>query len=192
VQPTYIKGTVDVSSKRSFNITGYANTSKGKVTTTVEQRVNFFNNQYFSIDTASADSTPYTQNISLGSTIASTTITSGGGAPKTVESQTFNFPLTLDLYEFDAESTGDISITTTAKQNYTATVSTKSDGVITYTSNMVNTGQHQDTIDYVTFLNSNQSSAQQYNYWDSTGAGHLCDLTAVANVLTYYSEGCKH
>jgi hypothetical protein len=192
VQPTYIKGTVDVSSKRSFNITGYANTSKGKVTTTVEQTVNFFNDQYFSIDTASADSTPYTQNISLGSTIASTTITSGGGAPKTVESQTFNFPLTLDLYEFDAESTGDISITTTAKQNYTATVSTKSDGVITYTSNMVNTGQHQDTIDYVTFLNSNQSSAQQYNYWDSTGAGHLCDLTAVANVLTYYSEGCKH
>lgn len=185
VQAAYIRGTVDVDSKRSFSISGYANTSKGKVTTTVSQSVNFFNNQYFDI-TASV----YKEYITLGSSVSSTTTTSGGGAATTVESQTFNFPMTLNLYEFFA-SNGDVDLTTTADQNYTATVSTKTGGAVTYTSSLINTGQHQDTVDFNTGLNSNQSSAQQYNYWDSTSAGYACDLAAVANVLTAFSPSCN-
>ncbi len=49
VQPNFIKGTVDVSSKRSFVISGYVNTSHGKITTKVSQSVNFYNNQNFDI-----------------------------------------------------------------------------------------------------------------------------------------------
>ncbi len=184
VQPTYIQGTVDVSSKRSFIITGYANTSKGKVTTSVVQSVNFFNNQYFDIT-----NTTYTQDITLGSFVISTTTTSGGGAGRTVESQMFNFPATVNLYQFVA-SNGDTDLTTTAEQDYTATTLTTRGGFVTYASAEVNTGRHQDTIDFVTFLNSNQSSSQQYNYWDSTGAAYSCDLAAAANVLTYFSKGC--
>ena len=69
-------------------------------------------------------------------------------------------------------------------------MTTKQGGTVTYTSNMVNTGQHLDTIDYNTFLNWNNSSSQQYNYWDSTGAAYICDLAAVANALTSFSPGC--
>ncbi len=184
VQPTYIQGTVDVSSKRSFTITGYANTSKGKVTTSVVQSVNFFNNQYFDIT-----DTTYTQDITLGSFVISTTTTSGGGAGRTVESQTFNFPATVNLYQFVA-SNGDTDLTTTAEQDYTATTLATRGGFVTYASAEVNTGRHQDTIDFVTFLNSNQSSSQHYNYWDSAGAAYSCDLAAAANVLTYFSKGC--
>ncbi|MGD0269638.1 MAG: peptide-N4-asparagine amidase, partial [Candidatus Sulfotelmatobacter sp.] len=46
VQPTFTKGTVDVTSNRSFTISGYVNTPAGPVTTKVAQTVNFFNNQF--------------------------------------------------------------------------------------------------------------------------------------------------
>jgi len=184
VQPTSITGTVDVTSNRNFVISGYANTSKGKVTTKVNQTINFANDQYFSINASH-----YIQDISLGSSVTATTTTSGGGAATTVETQTFKFPLTLNLYEF-AASNGDTDLTTTADQNYTATVTTKQGSTVIYSSSMVNTGQHVDTIDFNTFLNSNQSSSQQYNYWDSTGAAYVCDLAAAANALTSFSAGC--
>ena len=184
VQPTSTKGTVDVTSDRSFTISGYINTPGGPVTTKVAETVNFYNNQFFDIT-----NTVYAQDISLGSTVTSTTTTSGGGAATTVNTQTFNFPLTLNLNEV-VKSNGDTYLTTTADQTYYSTVTTKLNNVVTYTSSLSNTGQHVDTVNYNTFVNSNQSAAQQYNYYDSTGAAYLCDLTAAANVLTYFSSQC--
>jgi hypothetical protein len=184
VQPTSIKGTVDVTSDRSFAISGYVNGSSGKVTTKVAQTTTFFNNQYFSVT-----NTKFLQDIALGTTVSSTTTTSGGGAPTTVTSQLFNFPLTLDLTEF-AASNGDTDLTTTAQQSYKFSVSTKQNNVVTYSSSLTNSGQHVDTIDFNTSGNSKQSASQQYNYYDSTGAAYLCDIAAVANVLTYFSSGC--
>jgi hypothetical protein len=184
VQPTFIKGTVGVGSKRSFVVSGYANTSHGKVTTKVSQSVNFSNDQFFSIT-----GTTYVQDISLVTSVSSTTTTSGGGAPTTVTHQVVNFPLTLDLYEV-FEPGKDVYLTTKAIQNYTSTVSTTQNNQVIYTSSLDSAAQHLDTVDFNTFLNSNQSSAQQYNYWDSTSAAYLCDLATAANVLTYASEGC--
>ena len=184
VQPTSIKGTVDVTSDRSFAISGYVNGSSGKVTTKVAQTTTFFNSQYFSVT-----NTKFLQDIALGTTVSSTTTTSGGGAPTTVTSQLFNFPLTLDLNEF-AASNGDTDLTTTAQQSYKFSVTTKQNNVVTYSSSLTNSGQHVDTIDFNTSGNSKQSASQQYNYYDSTGAAYLCDIAAVANVLTYFSSGC--
>jgi len=187
-QAASITGTVDVSSYRSFVISGYTNTSSGKVTTKVSQTVNFYNNQAFDIT-----NTVYVQDITLGSSLSSTTTTSGGGAPTTVSTQTFNFPLALDIVE-TVKSNGDINQTTTAKQNYTTSLTTKQNSQVTYTSSNVNTGQHADTLEFDSSFNllgnTGQSSAQQYNYWDSTGAAYVCDLTAAANALTYFSPGC--
>jgi hypothetical protein len=184
VQPTFISGTVDVKSNRTFTISGYINTSGGPVTTKVSQTVNFSNDQYFDIT-----STKYVQDISLGSSVSSTTTTSGGGGPTTVNTQTYNFPLTLDLNEVVA-SNGDFVLTTTADQTYISSLTTKVNNKVTYTSSLTNTAQHKDTIDFNTFVNSKQSSAQQYNYYDSTAAAYVCDLAAVANLLTYFSPGC--
>lgn len=188
VQPTSIIGSVDVTSNRTFAISGYANTSRGKVTTKVAQTVQFFNNQYFNIT-----GSHYVQDIALGSTVTSTTTTSGGGAATTVQSQTFNFPTTVDINEVFLSS-GGLNLTTNARQNYTATVSTKQNNKVIFTSSMVNDGQHVDTLEFDSSFNlignTGQSSAQQYNYYDSTSAGYLCDLAAVANALTYFSSGC--
>jgi hypothetical protein len=38
--------------------------------------------------------------------------------------------------------------------------------------------------------NTGQSSAQQYNSFDSTGNSYDCSLTAAANALTAFSAGC--
>jgi Peptide N-acetyl-beta-D-glucosaminyl asparaginase amidase A len=188
VQPAQTKGTVLVTSNRNFVISGYANTSQGKITTRVAQNITFQSNQYFNIT-----STQYLQEISQVSVLSSTTTTSGGLAGATVDNQYYTFPLTLDINEL-VQTNGDINQTTTADQNYTATVNTTQNGRVTYSSSMVNTAQHQDTLEfdssYNVLGNTGQSAAQQYNYYDSTGAGYLCDLAASANVLTWFSSSC--
>jgi hypothetical protein len=184
VQPTFTKGTVNLKSNRSFTISGYVNTSHGKVTTKIAQNVNFFNNQYYDIT-----STQYLENISLGSSVWSTTTTSKGGDDTTVTTQSFSFPLTMDLNEF-AASNGDTDLTTKATQTYESFVTTWKNNWPAYSSFQSNTGQHADTIDFNTSLNSNQSASQQYFSWDSTSPPYFCTISAKANVLTAFSPGC--
>ncbi len=183
VQPTTITGTVDVTSARSFAIVGYVNTSHGKVTTNISQSVNFSSDQSFDI-TASK----YVQDISQETTLASYIVVSQPGAVSVVNYDVFTFPLTVDISEV-VLSDGDTSVTTTAKQTYQLTTETIQAGKTTYSSFLENAGQHVDTLDYNTFVNSNQSASQQYNSYDSTGAGYNCAISAVANVLTAFSPG---
>jgi len=186
--PTFIKGTVDVSSKRSFVISGYANTSHGKVTTEVLQTVNFSNDQSFDIT-----GTKYVQDISQGTIINSTTSVTPESGAAVIYSQNFNFPLAVDFAEVVA-SNGDIDVKTIANQTYESTGSTSQAGRLTYASSLSNAGQHVDTLEFDSagdFLgNTGQASSQQYNYFDSTGKSYDCSLTAVANVLTAFSPGC--
>ncbi|HTU40381.1 MAG TPA: peptide-N4-asparagine amidase [Candidatus Aquilonibacter sp.] len=188
VEPTYINGNVLVTSNRNFVISGYANTSHGKITTQVSQAVKFASNQYFKIN-----STQYLQDISQASQLTSTTTTSGGDKPQQVSTQTFTFPLSLEINEL-TQANGDIYQTTTASQDYTATVNATANGRTSYTSSMVNAAQHQDTLEfdssYNILGNTGQSAAQQYNYSDSTGFSYQCDLSAAANVLTAFSPTC--
>ncbi|MFZ0771590.1 MAG: peptide-N4-asparagine amidase [Candidatus Sulfotelmatobacter sp.] len=184
VQSTSITGTVDVSSKRSFVISGYANTSQGKITTKVAQTVNFSNDQTFNIT-----GTKYVQDISQGTTLNSTTTVTPSGSPSTVYTQDYTFPLTVDFSEV-VLADGDVSATTTAKQTYQLTTTTTQSGKIIYTSFLEDAGQHVDTLNYNTFVNSGQSASQQYNSYDSTGAAYDCAISSIANLLSAFSPGC--
>ncbi len=188
VQSTSITGSVDVISKRSFAITGYVNTSHGKVTTKVAQTVNFYNDQYFNIT-----ATKYVQDITQGTTLSSNTTVTQTGVATVVGYQDYTFPLTVDIYE-NVLTNGDINVTTNAKQTYQLSTNTKQAGTVTYSSFLENAGQHVDTIEYdssFNFLgNTGQSASQQYNSYDSTGAAYDCALAAAANVLTSFSPGC--
>jgi hypothetical protein len=188
VNSNYIHGNVVVASNRNFVISGYANTSHGKVTTRVSQRVNFSSNEFFTIT-----ANQYLQEISQTSKISSTTSVAGGKEQPEVTTQTYNFPLNLDINEL-VQSDGDINQTTTADQNYTATVNTTQNGQSIFSSSMVNTAQHQDTLEFDSSFNllgnTGQSAAQQYNYSNSGGVNYQCDLTAAANVLTAFSPTC--
>jgi hypothetical protein len=188
VQPTYIRGTVNVSSKRSYVISGYVNTSHGTVTTKVSQTASFSNNQYFNIT-----GNVYLQDISQSTTLGSYTTVTQKGVPNVVYSQNYSWPLTVDIF-LDFLSNGNINQTTTAKQTDNLNTSTTQGGKVTYASSLINAGQHVDTLELDSSFNllgnTGQSSGQQYNYYDSTGAAYNCALSAVANLLTAYSPGC--
>jgi hypothetical protein len=169
-------------------ISGYANTSHGKVTTKVGQTITFSNNQVFNIT-----SNLYVQDIAQVSRVSSATTTSGGGAATAVTNQSFSFPLNMDI-SVAYLSNGNINQTTNAPQNYQLSVSTVQKNAVTYSSSLVNYGQHVDTLNFDWSFNiignTGQSSSQQYNYFDSTGAAYVCSISAAANVLTGFSEGC--
>jgi len=183
-----ITGTVSVASSRNFTIAGYVNTSHGKVTTTISQRINFVNNQKFDIT-----STEYVQDITQTSDVNSTTTVATSGQPTVTTTNNFQFPLTVDIVEV-AQSNGDIDVTTTAKQNYANKNTTTQSGAVTYASVLTNQANHQDTLIYdsnFNFLgNSNQSASQLYNNTDTTGLNVSCKLTAAANALTYFGPTC--
>lgn len=189
VQPTSIKGTVEVTSKRNFAISGFVNTSHGKVTTRVAQTVSFYNNQYFSI-TGNA----YLQDISQGTTVNSYTTVSQPGAANIIYNQNYIFPLTVDI-SLAFLTNGNINQTTNAKQIYQHTARTTQAGKVTFSSFLENAGQHVDTLELNSSFNllgnRRQSGAQQYNYYDSTGVAYDCAISAAANALTASSPGCS-
>jgi len=188
VQPTVINGTVNVVSRRNFAITGYVNTSKGKVTTTVSQSIVFSNDQYFNIT-----GNKYLQDINQGTNVSSYTTVTQKGVPSAVYYQGYNFPLVVDI-ALNYLSNGNINQTTTAQQTYQLSTNTKSGGNVTYLSYLQNAAQHADTLEFDSSFNllgnTGQSASQQYHYYDSTGASYLCDLSAAANVLTQFGTGC--
>ena len=189
VQPNSITGTVKLSSNRAFVIAGYIKGSHGEVTTRIAQSSDFFNNQTFTINDSK-----YVQDISQSTGLYSSTTTSSPGAATTVTSQSFQFPLTVDIAEV-VLSNGDINQTTTADQTYSVGVTTKQGSQITFTSSLIDAGQHADTLEFDSsgnFLgNEKQSSAQQYNYFDSTAVAYDCAISAVANLLSTFTPGCQ-
>ena len=106
--PTYT-GSVTVGSNRSFTISGYVNTSHGRVETTVDQTVDFLSKQEFDVN-ANTD----VQNAQQTSSLDSHVTTQGGPHAGTVERH-FSYPLTID-YAFIVNPDGSFSQTTTVDQ----------------------------------------------------------------------------
>jgi hypothetical protein len=182
-----ISGTVNVVSNRSFVIAGNIVTSHGQVTTKVAQSIRFYNKQSFVIN-----NTKYVQNISQNTLLTSAVSTTSKGAPVT-NNQTFTFPLTVDISQV-TQSNGDVNLTTNAAQTYSVSTTGKVGSKVVSSATLTNSGQHVDTLEFDSSFNlignTGQSSAQQYNAFDSTGAAYNCSLSAANNVLTSVGSGC--
>ncbi len=183
-----ITGTVSVTSDRSFTISGYVNTSHGKVTTTLAQAIKFASNQSFNITSSN-----FVQDISQASNVNKTTTVATAGQPTVTYTQNLQFPLILDISQILLKS-GDTNQTTMAWQTYGVENTTKQGGAVTYSSNLSNSGKHQDTLVFDSSFNllgnMGQSASQVYNTRDSSGVNYNCKLTANNNVLTSASAGC--
>ena len=105
----YGTASVKVSSTRSFAISGYINTSHGKVTTTVAQNVNFASLEKFTIS-----ATAYNQNINQVSTVESQTTTKDEHGTSVLSGQN-SFPLDMDISVL-VNADGSESQTTTSDQ----------------------------------------------------------------------------
>ena len=183
-----ITGTVGVTSNRSYVQSGYVNTSHGKVTTTISQRVNFSSNQVFNIS-----NTEFVQNINQKSSVSSTTTVAASGEPTVTHTHNLQFPLTLDISQI-VQSNGNINQTTKAWQTYDEQRTTKQNGVATYVGLLTNAANHQDTLEFDSSFNllgnTNQSASQLYTQTDSTGVNLLCTLSAANNALTAFAQSC--
>jgi hypothetical protein len=184
-----ITGTVKIASNRNFTISGYVNTSHGKVTTTVTQSIGFVNNQRFNIT-----NTIFSQNIMQTSNINSTTKVATTGQPTTTSTRKLEFPLNMDILQV-VQSNGNINQTTKSWQTYGSQSTTRQGNIQTYVDLFTNAVTAQDTLTFNSSFqiigNSNQSSSQLYSNFDTNGVDQLCILTAANNALASFSKTCS-
>jgi len=187
-----ITGTVSVLSSRRFTVSGYVDTSHGRVSTTVAQIVKFANQQNFDISAST-----YIQDITQSTHIQSTTTVTDGEDSRSSVSN-FGWPLKLKI-DFEVAPDGSSSQFTAIQQSYlNSNVATNGgegeDGLASSVSNSIKTA---DTLLFDpsgNFLgNKGQRSSQNYFATDSRGHCYSEKITAVNDVLASVTngQGCR-
>lgn len=183
--PGTYTGTVTVSSMRNFVITGYANTSHGRVETTVEQHLDFVNTQQMNVTPA-----VYIQNIVQSTEVHAKTTSNSRGVISEIHHD-FSYPLTMN-YNFTQNADGSYSQITSIQQKYVKQTTRKVNGNPTYFSKVVNEVSPSDTLNFspsFSFLgNTGQQSVASYTFSDSLGACYSRTLTAANGVLTHVDD----
>ena len=181
-----------VASNRSFIVSGYVNTSHGKVTTTISEDLTFTQYQVFNIT-----NTEYLQQIQKSVRIHSTTL----GNPRTTEphlsTKNCQFPLILDIDEIRAHPTATSTRpprpakpTATSKFHEAKLCPIRQQGRLTNTP-YVRTRSTFDS-NFNLIGNIDQSASQTYNQQqDSPHVNYLCTITAASNALTSFLPACS-
>jgi hypothetical protein len=178
VSGSNVYGTVNTTSQRRFEVAGFVNTSHGKISTDIQQSVNFNNKQFFN-----SNANEYVQNISQFTPVNSVVNTRGHGS-FSYSTESFFYPLTVDIT--DTFPDGQIVQTTVVSQEFN-----KNELSPWSTSSVHNHVQAKDTVNFNTFVNSNASSSQQYNLVDSHGQLYSCNIASEDNLLKSVSPGCN-
>jgi hypothetical protein len=183
---TAFTGTVRVTSKRTFAIRGYVNTSHGRVETTVQQTVNFSSDQTFDVS-PTLDS----QNARQLTTVDSRTTTAEGWLENTSE-KNFSYPLTVD-YKFAVNPDGSFYQTTTSDQKDLVNEERSLDGFGYEAGSLDNEVNATDTLNWDSSGNllgpMGSKTQQTYTLRDSRGQCYSRSLTATAQKLTSVKNG---
>ncbi|MEP6502851.1 MAG: peptide-N4-asparagine amidase [Betaproteobacteria bacterium] len=176
-------GPVGVTASRSYAVTGYVDTSKGRVTTTVEQSLAFSNQQTFDIT-----STLYTQTVAQTSTVASTVTTTRGGS-KTVDTVSLSYPLSLS-YVYDGAANTQNS---TVAQDFTNVVARLNDGNSVFSSSFENAINAQSGLVFSSTGGATQHVGEQgtqaVTYTDSLGSCYKRSIATSSNALASFTDG---
>jgi hypothetical protein len=182
-------GNIQVSSERTFEISGYVNTSHGRVETTVQQSVDFSNFQTFDVNPNAH--APDVQNAKQLTTLDSKTITRDGFLQQTL-ARHLAYPLTID-FAFVQNPDGSYSQLTTVDQKDQASESLSTDGFITAVSELNNEVHATDTLNYdsgLNFLgNTGSRTSQTYTLKGDRGECYSRTISAAAQVLTSVESG---
>jgi Peptide N-acetyl-beta-D-glucosaminyl asparaginase amidase A len=173
-----VTGTVNTTSQRRFQLAGFVNTSHGKVSTLIQQSVNFNNQQRFNIN-----ANQYVQDISQ-LTPTNSDIYTRQGYNSSFTAESFLYPLTADInVTFPNGQTVQTTVVSQEFKNFVASPSF-SGGV----DNKVNS---QDTLNFNTGQNTNASSSQRYSSGGVYGQFYNCGIASESNVLQFVSQGCN-
>ena len=173
-----VTGTIGVKSDRRFTISGYVNTSHGKVSTSIRGHQDFSSTQTINFDTVNfsvLDQLTSVQN--RVSTV--TTVTSHEGDE--VTNIDFSFPITVNV-AFPVAS-AEFGLTVDTKQKYQSDTQLFREGELQQFSSVTNTGRATDV--------SPTMSSQEYTQFDSSGHFYDCQIASNNNLLTYVSRGCS-
>lgn len=178
-------GTITVGSNRNFKISGYVDTSHGRVETTVEQTVDFLSKQDFNVSP-----TKDIQNVVQTSTVHSRTTTRDGFIR--LETKTdYSFPLTLD-YSFVENPDNSSSQTVEANQTNTISQVELFRGFPIAKSSITEQVQTQDTLNFTPdgALSGTPIGSATATNSEKTSSGHCSSntLTAANRVLTSAKE----
>jgi hypothetical protein len=166
--------TVGVSDAQSYKITGFVNTSHGKVETDVESQLSFTNEQVY----ANGGNTESWQEMTKAS---QKTITHEGLlAVETVDNLTFPFQC---HYDFTQNSDGSGAQTVSFDQKLTEYKSTSLLGTLLYSSSMTDEVKPIDTLDFDASFNVTANpvnhSNEVFTYTDTLG--HCWDRSVSAD-----------
>ncbi|AEU37861.1 peptide-N4-asparagine amidase [Granulicella mallensis] len=182
-----VTGTVAIGSNRSFTISGFVNTSHGRVETTVEQQVNFLSTQTFNVNPNTGGDV---QNAVQTSTVDSKTTTRSGILVET-ESRHVSYPLTVN-FSFIANANGTFTQATTANQQNLMTESKTLNGFPLFESNTQEQVNSNDTLQLNASENLTSAAGKSnasYQSNDSLGNCFSRSLTAENQVLTSVTDG---
>jgi hypothetical protein len=181
-------GPVSVTSAQTFTIAGYVNTSHGRVSTKIEENVNFSNAQ-----TITSTATTFGQSLVQTSTVDSK-ITTKEGHITTGKEKHVSYPFNISYLE-TVESNGNIGQVTTVSQDLVRDETETLEGFPIFRSHVGNQVTSGDTATFVASPtgyslgpNSGQTSKQTYVHKDTAGNCYGRTLTAANNVLTAVAD----
>jgi Peptide N-acetyl-beta-D-glucosaminyl asparaginase amidase A len=183
--PTYT-GSINVGSNRSFTISGYVNTSHGRVETTVNQTVDFLSKQEFDVSP-----TTEIQNAQQTSTLDSQITTVGGPLAGTVDKH-FSYPLNLD-YTFQVNPDGSFYQTVSSDQQDLIREQNNPKGSKTTISDLSNQVTASDTLKWDAsgnFLGPvGAHTTQTYRLHDPSRGCYNRTITAENQILVSVTNG---
>jgi hypothetical protein len=181
-------GNVSVSSNRGFLVSGYVNTSHGKVQTDVAQTITFSNAQNYNVY---IDGSVYDQTVKQLTGIVSQTSTKSSAGLR-LDSKLKSWPLTMN-FAYNAYNDGSQKQVTSMTLGLSNNQLTTQNGWPVYFS-LLNVAENPgDTLlidPNGVVTNQNQTNSERYTYLDSTGT--CWDRTVKGNggTLTSYKDGC--
>lgn len=180
-----LTGTVATASQRSFTITGYVDTSHGRVETTVRQNLSFSNDQEFVVADAE-----FVQNITQRTTITSGTETRGSRGVVHKE-QHFSWPLDLDI-SLILNDDGSFSQTTSVDQSFESRQVQGAQG----SPHQSEVSNNVKTVDTLLFSPegaltgfADRASSQTYISRTSDGDCYSRTITSANGILTSVTDG---
>ena len=185
-------GTVTTTNSHVFTISGYVNTSHGRVNTTVKEEVNFSNVTNVSLTAANEEIQDEVQ-----SSTVHAKVTTDNGRIRTAHETHTSYPFTINLSDTFL-SNGDVPQVTSIHQQYRKDETESFEGFPVFHFDESNEVKTQDSTEFV-FANggyslgpsTGQSSSQSYRYHDSLGRCYDRTLKAANLVLTKVDDdGC--
>jgi Peptide N-acetyl-beta-D-glucosaminyl asparaginase amidase A len=187
-----VNGDILTKEQQQYVIEGYVNTSRGRVKTRVEQRLDFTNRQSFS----TVDEHTYRQVTDQVIDAQGVSTATAGSAIISRARDSLHFPLHVDVLKpvaTDETYTRIIDL----HQGYEKKVDLLSKGTPDYTAQITNSysGHDKSTFDpaHRTMSgNSGQRSTQSFQFGDSLGGCYRSEVTATEGKVSAYSagEGC--